>query len=187
MSHPGSDGTPEGQQPGRSGPHGQQPVQPGRSDYYGQQPGQPDPYQPFDQQPGQPGQPAGGWVPPQGGATPTGEPEKRGGVARKVLLAVGGVLVVLVVVGLLVSMLGAGEPEVGDCVLNPTGEEVEIVDCGSAEAEARIVGIDEQEIDYTEFAKPETIVCADFPEALNAIWVGADQEEPGTIYCAEPV
>lgn len=176
MSHPGPDGTPEEQQPGAG--------QPGSS---GQQPGRPGPDQPFEQQPGQPGQPVGGWVPPPVGATPVGQPEEKGGGARKALLAVAGVLVAFVVVGLLFSMLGAAEPEVGDCVRNPVGSEVEIVDCDSAEAEARIVGADEQEIDYTEFEKPETIVCAEFPAALNAIWVGNDREEPGRIYCAEPV
>ncbi|MGY2065679.1 hypothetical protein [Blastococcus sp. SYSU DS0619] len=180
MSHPGPDGTPEGQQPGQPGPHGQV----GQPGAYGQQPGQAGPYQPFDQQPGQP---AGGWVPPQGGATPVGQPEQKGGAAKKVLLAVGGVLVALVVVGLLVSMLGRTEPEVGDCLRNAVGENVEFVDCDSADAEARIVGIDEQELDYAEFNNPETLVCADFPEALDAVWVGEDQEEPGTVYCAAPV
>jgi hypothetical protein len=167
MSHPGNgpDQNPSGQQPG--------------------QPGQP--YQPFDQagQPGQPGQPAGGWVPPQGGATPWGQPEKKGGAAKKVLLAVGGVLVALVAIGLLFSMLGGGEPEVGDCVANFAGEEVEVVECDAAEAEGRIVGIDEQELDYAEFLAQD--VCLDFETAVGAIWVGADETEPGTIYCAEPV
>lgn len=150
MSHPGPDGTPEGQQPAAA-------------------------------------QPVGGWVPPPAGATPGGRPEEKGGGASKALLAGAGVLVAVVVVGLLVSMRGPAAPVVGDCMRNPVGSEVEIVDCDSAEAEARIVGADEQEIDHTEFEKPETIVCAGFPEALNAIWVGNDREEPGTIYCAEPV
>ncbi|MCZ2860049.1 hypothetical protein [Blastococcus sp. VKM Ac-2987] len=159
MSHPGPDGTPEGQPgAGEPGPSGQQP-----------------------------GQPAGGWVPPPVGTTPGKQPEERGGGARRALLAVAGILVAFVVVGLLFDVLGAAEPEVGDCVQNPVGSGIEVVDCDSAEAEARIVGADGQEIDYTEFAKPETIVCAQFPEALNAIWVGDDREEPGTVYCAEPV
>lgn len=178
MSNPGPDGTPEGQQPGQPG----QPGGYGQPGPYGQQPGRPGPYQPFDQQPGRP---AGGWVPPQGGATPVGRPDDKGGAARKVLLAVAGVLVALVVVGLLVSMLRAAEPEVGDCVRSPAGEEVEIVDCDSADAEARIVGIDQQALDFDEFMAQE--VCLDFPNALNAVWVGDDRGEPGTIYCAEPV
>lgn len=199
MSHPGNgpDQNPSDQQDGRPGPFGQ-PGQtgshgePGQAGPYGQpaQPGQP--YQPFDQpgrqpyQAGQPGQqPAGGWVPPQGGATPWGEPEKKGGAAKKVLLAVGGVLVALVAVGLLFSMLGGGDPEVGDCVANLEGEEVETVECDAAEAEARIVGIDEQELNYADFLAQD--VCLDFESAVGAIWVGADEAEPGTIYCAEPV
>ncbi|MGY1836139.1 hypothetical protein ACI79P_13605 [Blastococcus sp. SYSU DS0510] len=188
MSHPGNgpEQNPSGQQPGQPGPSGQ-PGEPGR---YGEpsQPGRP--YQPFDQpgqpgQPGQAGQPSGGWVPPQGGATPWGQPEKKGGAATKVLLAVGGVLVALVAVGLLFSMLGGGEPEVGDCVANVAGEQVEVVDCDAAEAEGRIVGIDEQELDYAEFIEQD--VCLEFETAVGAIWVGADETEPGTIYCAEPV
>ncbi|SEL60413.1 hypothetical protein SAMN04515665_11567 [Blastococcus sp. DSM 46786] len=197
MSHPGNgpDQNPSGQQPGQPGPFGQ-PGQPGQPGQYGQpgpygQPAQPgQPYQPFDQagqpdQPGQPGQPAGGWVPPQGGATPWGQPEEKGSPAKKVLLAVGGVLVALVAVGLLFSMLGGGEPEVGDCVANLDGEEVETVECEAAEAEARIVGIDEQELNYADFLEQD--VCLDFASAVGAIWVGADEAEPGTVYCAEPV
>ena len=196
MSHPGNgpDTTPSGHQPGQPGEPGQygeaaqhgQPAQPGQygqGAQYGQpaQPGQP--YQPFDQS-GAPGQPVGGWMPPQGGATPYGQPEQKGGAAKKVLLAVGGVLVALVAVGLLFTMLGAGDPEVGDCVANFAGEEVEVVDCDAAEAEGRIVGIDEQELDYQEFMDQE--VCLEFETAVGAIWVGADEAQPGTIYCAEP-
>ncbi|MCF6506256.1 hypothetical protein E9549_02365 [Blastococcus sp. MG754426] len=199
MSHPGNgpDQNPSGQQPGQPGPSGQ-PGQPGQPAPHGQpeqpgphgQPGQP--YQPFDQagqQPYQPGQqpyqPGGGWVPPEGGATPWGQPDRKGSTAKKVLLAVGGVLVALVAVGLLFDMLGGGDPEVGDCVANLAGEEVETVECDAAEAEARIVGIDEQELNYADFLAQD--VCLDFESAVGAIWVGADEAEPGTIYCAEPV
>ncbi|MGY2001766.1 hypothetical protein [Blastococcus sp. SYSU DS1024] len=191
MSHPGNgpDTTPSGQQPGQPGQYGEaapygQPSQYGQGAPYGQ-PGQPgQPYQPFDQS-GHPGQPAGGWIPPQGGATPMGQPEQQGGGARKVLLAVGGVLVALVAAGLLFTMLGAGEPEVGDCVANFAGEEVEVVDCDAAGAEGRIVGIDEQELDYQEFMDQD--VCLEFETAIGAIWMGEDEAQPGTIYCAEPV
>ncbi|MGY1722806.1 hypothetical protein [Blastococcus sp. SYSU DS0533] len=163
MSHPGNgpDQNPSGQQPGQPGPYGQ------------------------PAQPGQPGQPAGAPVPPQRGATPGGQPQQKSSPVRKVLLAVGGVLVALVAVGLLFSMLGGGEPEVGDCVANLDGEQVETVECGAAEAEARIVGIDEQELDYADFLEQD--VCLDFESAVGAIWVGDDEAEPGTIYCAEPV
>jgi hypothetical protein len=202
MSHPGPDGTPSDPHPGHPGqpeqpaPYGQQPggpAQPGQPGAYDQQPG---PYQPFGQAgqpgqpgqpgyPGQPGQPTGAWVPPQSGATPTGQPDKKGGALKKVLPIVGGV----VLVGAAVAAFGllGGDPEVGDCVQNVVGEEVEVVDCDSDEAEAKIIGIDEQELDRATFMAPDQEVCTDFPNALDALWVGADPEEPGTIYCAEPV
>ena len=90
MSHPGTgpDITPSGQQPG--------------------QPGQP--YQPFDQQPGQP---AGAWTPPQGGASPFGEPQKKSGL-KKVLPVVGGLAVAgALAFGGVGGLFGLGDPAWG--------------------------------------------------------------------------
>ena len=161
MSHPGTgpDLTPSGQQPG--------------------QPGQP--YQPFEQQPGQQ---SGAWTPPQGGASPFGEPQKKSGL-KKVLPIVGGVVVAGVVgVGAL-GMFGMGEPEVGDCVKGATGTDVETVDCSSDEAEAKVVGVEKEEMTYSEFMAND--VCLDFASAQSAIWYGTDEAQDGTVYCAEPV
>ncbi|CCG04259.1 exported protein of unknown function [Blastococcus saxobsidens DD2] len=101
------------------------------------------------------------------------------------LLAILGLVVAVVVLGVAAFALLGGDPEVGDCLRNAAGDQVEVVDCGSAEAEVRVVGVDERELDYAEFLAE--MVCADFPEATNAVWVGDDQAEPGTVLCAEPV
>ncbi|RZU32415.1 LppU/SCO3897 family protein [Blastococcus saxobsidens] len=164
MSHPGHgpDTNPSGQQPG-------QPVPPGQ------------PYQPFDQQPGQP---AGAWTPP-GGASAAGGPQK-GSTLKKVLPIVGGV-VVLGVAASAFGLFGAGEPEVGDCIKGAMGEDVETVDCGSDEAEAKVVGVDEQEMTYDEFMATG-MLCTEFATAQSAIWYGPEDENAdGKIYCAEPV
>lgn len=160
MSHPGHgpDTNPSGQQPGL--------------------PGQP--YQPFDQQPGQP---AAAWTPP-GGASAAGEPQKSS-TLKKVLPIAGGV-VVLGVAASAFGLFGAGEPAVGDCIKGAVGEDVETVDCGSDEAEAKVVGVESGEMTYGEFMAND--VCLDFASAESAIWYGPEGDDvDGTVYCAGPV
>ena len=167
MSHPGNgpDHSPAGQQPGQPYP----PV--------GQQQGQP--YPPFEQQQGQP---AGAWTPP-GGASPAGEPQKKS-VLKKALPIIGGV----VGLGVVASAFGlfGGEPEVGECIHMTGMTDFEEVDCGSDEADGKVVGIDEAEMTYEEFEKPTTEVCMDFATAEIALWYGTEGG-PGQVYCAEPV
>ena len=125
MSHPGTgpDLNPSGQQPG--------------------QPGQR--YQPFEQQQGQP---ARTWTPPQGGASPFGEPPKKRGL-KKVLPIVGGVVGAGVAGAGGLGRSGMGEPEAGDGVKGATGADVEPVDCSSDEAEAKGVGVEKEEMTYS--------------------------------------
>ncbi|WP_167759186.1 hypothetical protein [Blastococcus sp. TF02A-35] len=192
MSHPGTgpDMNPSGQQPGQPGqpfPQGQpgQPYpqgQPGQP-YPQGQPGQPypqgqpgQPYQQFEQQPGQP---AGAWTPP------AGQPAKKGGAWKKVLPVVGGV----VVLGAAASAFGllGGGPDVGDCIAGTGATSFEEVDCGSGEADGKVVGIQEEEMTYSEFEATEEL-CLDFETAELALWIGPEgNNEDGKVYCAEPV
>ena len=156
MTHPGSDNPPSGQQPGQP---------------------------PFP--PAQPGQPAAAWTPPQGGgATPPGQPEEKSG--GKKWLAIGGAVLAVGVVGIsALGLLGAGDPEVGDCVRMVDATDFEAVDCGADDAEFKITGIDEQEMTETEFQEASVEdVCVDFETTEVVLWIGDMVTEPGTIYCA---
>ena len=183
MTYPGPDSPQPGQQPGQPGQPGQpfQQGQPGQPWQQGQ-PGQTgQPWQPG--QPWQQGQPAGAWAPPQGPGGP-GQPQKKSSVLKRVVLPVVGGLAVLAAAGAAFGLVG-GDPEVGDCVRMVGAADFESVDCGSDEAEFRIVGIDDQELDRAEF--DATDVCLDFETSEVALWIGADESEPGTVYCAEPL
>ncbi len=155
----------------------------------------PDPVQPSPapqgawappQQPGawvQPQQP-GPWVPPQDGASAV--PGSTPGRATR-WLRVGTPIAVDGVVGLgsLGGWLGWGDPEVDDCVQMVGATSFDVVDCGSAEAEYRIVGIEDEEMDYPAFmADPD--VCTGFESTDVALWIGELETEPGTVFCAEP-
>jgi hypothetical protein len=169
MTYPGSDNPPWGQ--------------PGQQPYQGQ-PGQGEPAyqcQP-GQQPLQQGQPA--WIPPQGPGVP-GQPERKSSVVKKVVLPVVGGLVALGLAGSAFGLIG-GDPEVGDCVRMQGETSFDSVDCGSDEAQFRITGIDDQELNQTEFKETDE-VCVDFESSEVALWIGDMVTEPGTIYCAAPV
>jgi hypothetical protein len=134
----------------------------------------------------QPGQQPGAWTPP-GGATPAGAPTGKSGL-RKALPIVGSLAVAGVLGASAFGMFGRSEPEVGDCVKGGGGgSEFESVDCGSDEAENRVVGIEEEQMTYDEFMAEK--VCTAFENAMSAIWFGPadDDGADGTVYCAEPV
>jgi hypothetical protein len=89
-------------------------------------------------------------------------------------------------IGALGSFLGFGDPEVGDCVQMQGETDFDVVDCGSSDAQYRIVGIEAEEQTYPAFmADPET--CAEFLSTEVALWIGALETEPGSVYCAEPL
>ena len=132
-------------------------------------------------QPGeQPGQSA--WQPPQSGAP---QPEKKSG--KKKLLAIGGPLVGagLVAAAGLSGFFGAGDPEIGDCVKQSGADSWDVVDCGSDEAQYKVVGQDETKLTYPEFQSSSDI-CLKFPTAEYSLWIGPDGLQ-GTVYCAEPL
>ena len=151
---------------------------------------QPDPARPTPapqgaaQGPWAPPQQPGAWAPPQGGASAV--PGSAPGRA-KTWLRVGAPIAVAGVVGLgtLGGWLGWGDPEVDDCVQMVGATSFDVVDCGSSEAEYRIVGIEDEEMDYPAFmADPD--VCTGFESTEVALWIGELETEPGTVFCAEP-
>jgi hypothetical protein len=105
----------------------------------------------------------------------------------KTWLRVGAPIAVAGVVGLgtLGGWLGWGDPEVDDCVQMRGATSFDVVDCGSSEAEYRIVGIEDEPMDYPAFmADPD--VCTGFESTEVALWIGGLEIKPGTVFCAEP-
>jgi hypothetical protein len=175
VSTPGPGGQPPPYDPSASGQAG-----------WGQQPpaGQPGPAQPWSAPQGAPG--AQPWSAPQGapgGAPAFGapvQPKKR----NKWLPIVGGIVAVLVVLGVLSTVLGAGDPKVGDCINAADSTSYETVDCNSADAQYRVVGTD-ADMTGAEFdATPPEEMCTDVPSATVVLWSGTNQDEDGHVFCA---
>jgi hypothetical protein len=121
-----------------------------------------------------PGQPAA--VPPQ--------PEQKKGLKKA--LAIGAPIAVAGLVGAasLTGVFGAGDPEIGDCV-HQNGNSWDVVDCGSGEAQYKVVGVEDDQQSYNDFqADPDT--CLAFPQAEYFMWIGPEGGL-GTVYCSEPV
>lgn len=134
--------------------------------------------QPAAQQPGTPGNE---W------ATPPAQPEKKSGAKKWAGIAG---TVAVVGVGAAYSLTGGfgiGDPTVGDCVQELADAEIAVVDCGSSDADYRIVGIMGEKQTEDEFmADPES--CAEFIDVEAAFWQsGSMVTEAGTVYCAGPV
>ncbi|SFL39187.1 LppU/SCO3897 family protein [Geodermatophilus ruber] len=134
----------------------------------------------------------GAWPPPQQGAwapQPAGAPAEGAPAPKRakkwLRVAVPVVVAGVVGTGVLGNALGLGDPEVGDCVQMQGTTDFEVVDCGSAEAEYRIVGIEDEEQTYPDFMA-DVDTCADFPATEAALWIGGMETEPGTVFCAEP-
>ena len=159
MTDPGlPGGPPQGGQPGAWG----QP-QPGF--------GQPGPFGPG--QPGQPG-PFGGPAPAPAGKP--GKGRKIGSIAAAVAIA-GGVAAF--------RLVDFGAPEVGDCITSE-GTSYETIACDDSGAEARIVGVIDEQVTESEFYAPSYQPCGDFPTTTQVLWNGTNGGE-GTVYCAEDV
>jgi hypothetical protein len=162
----------------------------------------PGPQQPFPNNPQfpppseQPGQfpPAGGdpnqggFPPPPGGSFPPGpapQPARRGGAGRAIVILV----VVLVVVG---GLIGAGiylnrdaanKAKVGDCVAQQGSDDLKVVECGSADADFKVVGRVE---DKTQ-TEASLGACDAFVDqgAEQAYWEG-EPGKKGLVLCLAP-
>jgi hypothetical protein len=183
-------------QPGQPASWGHQPPA-DQSAGWGQQPpaGQPypgqQPQQPWGApQPGQPpafGQPQG-FGQPQAFGQPQGfgQPEQPAKPKRKWLPIVGGVVGLIVVLSALGSFLGAGDPEIGDCV-KPDGSSFEKVDCDDDAAQAKIVGTDDDMTGVEFDATDVNELCTEVPSATVVLWSGTSNEDNGKVFCAEPI
>jgi hypothetical protein len=122
-----------------------------------------------------------------GWAAPQAEPEKKNN-AKKWASVAGTVLVVGAGAAYSFGAFGIGDPEVGDCVKTVGETDFEVVDCGADDAQFKVVGIDEQEMTYSEFeAAPAEDICVDFATTEIMLWSGDMVTEPGTIFCAAAV
>jgi hypothetical protein len=130
-----------------------------------------------EQPPGaQPAEPAQQPVPPQ--------PEQKSGLKK--VLAIGGPILGAGVIGVasLTGFFGAGDPEVGDCV-QQNGDSWDVVDCGSDEAQFKVIGVEDEQQSYGDFqVDPDT--CIAFPEAEFFMWIGPEGAL-GSVYCAQPL
>ena len=97
-------------------------------------------------------------------------------------------MALVVVFGLLRTFLGAGDPEVGDCLQQSGLSEFETVDCDSAEAQYRVEGTDE-DMTYGEMESRvnDDSACPDVNNWTVALWVGEDEAEEGKVFCVTDV
>jgi hypothetical protein len=132
--------------------------------------------------PDQPGTAAGATSAPQAEPEKSSNTKKWASVAGTVLVVGGGAVYSLT------NGFGIGDPKVDACVQMQGQTSFEVVDCGSAEAEYKIVGIHDEELTYPDFEAAAAVdeVCQDFQTWEVALWIGDMETEPGTIYCSEP-
>ena len=110
--------------------------------------------------------------------------EKTG--AKKWLPIAGSVAVAAVVAASWLSgWFGIGDPKVGDCVQFQGETDWEVADCGADEAEAKIVGVEDEKLTEDEFmADPAS--CSEFETAEGALWLsGSMITQKGSVYCVE--
>jgi hypothetical protein len=104
----------------------------------------------------------------------------KAGVRIWFAVVVGGV----VMFGVRSFLAGLDDPAVGDCVRATVDSGYELVDCGTAEAQFRVVG--EVEGDWTAAeVQADPGLCAAFPAAEVYLWERGYKSESGTVYCGE--
>jgi hypothetical protein len=130
---------------------------------------------------GQPGTPAGASPAPQA------EPEKKSSTKKWASLA-GTVLVVGVGAAYtLTGGFGLGDPKVNDCVHLKGETDFEVVDCGSDDADAKVIGIEDEKLTEDEFMD-DAASCAEFEDAEGALWSQSGMiTEKGKVYCVVSV
>lgn len=129
---------------------------------------------------GQPQQPPAAGYPPAGGAfIPQPPPaSKKGGMARRLLFAIGGAIVAIVI-GILVrsGVFDSPAMKVGDCVQQISEDSVKVVACDSQDAQFSVLGIVEKQGQVT-----AQLACQAYAETTNIYWEGRNKNT-GTVYC----
>jgi hypothetical protein len=128
---------------------------------------------------------------------PVGVPPKRSNTGKIIGFVIGGVVLLLVIGCIAVAAIGlrmlgqrVENASIGDCmpaaVLDSAAEDqdLEKVDCGSAEAAYRVVGM-VKDVTSEQFDSSED-PCSSFATARAALWVGAEGRD-GKVLCLEPV
>ena len=191
--HPG-DAAPQVGQPGQpaqlgyGGPQVGPDGQPAQFGYGGPQVG-PD-GQPV--QPGYAGPPLGpdgqplppGAYPPPGGFQPqVAEQPKKGFQLKKFLTSIG-IAIVVIVLGIMwrTGVFDSPSMKVGDCVQQTGSDSVKVVDCGSADAQYKVLGIKEKQSQ----SAGRLGACNDWPDTTSIYWEGRNTAS-GTVYCLQQV
>jgi hypothetical protein len=152
-------------------------------------PPQGQPGQPQFPPPGDPNQ-AGGFPPPQGGGfspAPPPQPARSGGGWKKRVISI---VIGLVVLGGVFAATtyfnrdAASKAKVGDCVSQEGSDDLKVVECGSSDADFKVVGRVE---DKTQ-AEAGISACGPFVEAgaEQAYWEG-ERGKKGLVLCLGPV
>ncbi len=105
---------------------------------------------------------------------------------RKLARLGGPVLVAGVAAASWAGLGGSGVPEVGDCGRASGDDSFEVVECGSGEAQFRVVGVEDEKMTLAEY-EVDTEACTSFATADSVLWVGDEFGLDGTVLCAEPV
>jgi hypothetical protein len=100
-------------------------------------------------------------------------------------LSIGGSVVVagVLAAGAATGWFGIGDPKVGDCVAFSGETDWNVTDCGADDAEAKIVGIQDEKQTEDEFMADDSS-CSAFETAEGALWLsGSMITEKGSVYC----
>jgi hypothetical protein len=126
---------------------------------------------------GQPGTPDGAWAAPQAEPERKSNGKKWASLAGAVVVLGGGAAYTLT------GGFGIGDPKVNDCVHMKSESDFEAVACDDSDADAKIIGIEDEKQTEDEFmADPDT--CAAFETAEGALWYQNGMiTDKGTVYC----
>jgi hypothetical protein len=127
---------------------------------------------------------------PQGefaASEPQAQPQKKSGAKKWASLA-GTVAVVGVGAAYtLTGGFGLSDPKVNDCVHMKSETDFEVVECSSDEADAKVVGIEDEKKTEAEFMADDNF-CSAFEKAEGGLWYQNGMiTEKGTVYCIASV
>ncbi|MFT3860968.1 hypothetical protein [Micropruina sp.] len=125
--------------------------------------------------------PPGAYPPAGSFQPPVAEPAKQGGKLKRILTSVG-IALVAVVVGIVwrSGVFDSPSMKVGDCVQQTGSDSVKVVDCGSADAQFKILGIQEK----VSQASARMGACADWADTTSVYWQGRNSSS-GIAYCLQ--